>query len=300
MIAARAFAHTDVAVFGLAASGLASVRALKAGGARVHAWDESGDARRLAANEGAHLVPVAEWPWDKLKAVVLSQAGPGDLVLKAMAAGVELIGEVELFAREIGADSAIPGRAPVIAVAGSSAAAALIAHILGAKGHDVQAAGEAVLNLDLPNAKTIYVLALTAFEIEHAPSLVPDVAVLSDIVSGEGAAAARLLTQTSKSGQLVIGVDDAKAAALFTRHASGGGPTAIPVSVGKILGRGVFVVDGALYDAQGQRATKVMDLAAAAHFPAVSNWRDAALAFAATKSFTKDNRAVAEAIREAS
>src|SRR5664279_1789192 len=157
MIAARAFAHTDVAVFGLAASGLASVRALKAGGARVHAWDESGDARRLAANEGAHLVPVAEWPWDKLKAVVLAQPGPGDLVLKAMAAGVELIGEVELFAREIGADPSIPGRAPVIAVAGASAAAPLIAHILSSKGLNVQTAAETVLDLDPPGAKTIYV-----------------------------------------------------------------------------------------------------------------------------------------------
>ena len=36
----------------------------------------------------------------------------------------------------------------------------------------------------------------------------------------------------------------------------------MPVSVGKVLGRGVFVVDGALYDAQDERATKVMDLAA--------------------------------------
>ncbi len=39
----------------------------------------------------------------------------------------------------------------------------------------------------------------------------------------------------------------------------------MPVSVGKVLGRGIFVVDGKLYDAQGQRATKVMDLSAAAH-----------------------------------
>ena len=49
-------------------------------------------------------------------------------------------------------------------------------------------------------------------------------------------------------------------AAIFTalvRQAAA--PAAVPVSVGKVLGRGVFVVDGALYDAQGQRAAKVMD-----------------------------------------
>jgi UDP-N-acetylmuramoylalanine--D-glutamate ligase len=107
---------------------------------------------------------------------------------------------------------------------------------------------------------------------------------------------ARLLKQTSKAGQIVIGVDDPHTTAIFTRHASNGGPPAIPVSVGKVLGRGVFVVDGTLYDAQGQRATKVMDLAAAAHLPGAHNHQNAALAFAATKPYARDSRIVAEAI----
>ena len=32
------------------------------------------------------------------------------------------------------------------------------------------------------------------------------------------------------------------------------GANAHPVSVGKVLGRGIFVVDGVLYDAHGRRA----------------------------------------------
>ncbi len=72
----------------------------------------------------------------------------------------------------------------------------------------------------------------------------------------------------------------------------------VPVSVGKVLGRGVFVVDGTLYDAQGQRATKVMDLATAAHLPGAHNWQNAALAYAATKPFAKDARRVAQAIAD--
>ncbi len=109
---------------------------------------------------------------------------------------------------------------------------------------------------------------------------------------------ARLLKQTSRAGQIVIGVDDAHTAAIFTRHASNGGPGAVPVSVGKVLGRGVFVVDGTLYDAQGQRATKVMDLAAAAHLPGAHNHQNAALAYAATRPFARDARSVAEAIAD--
>ncbi len=320
MIAARAFAHTDVAVFGLARSGLAAIRALTAGGARVHAWDDNDEARRRAAAEGAAVLPWAEWPWTALKALILSPGvplthpKPHDIVLKAQSAGVEVIGDMEIFAREIGADPAVPGRTPVIAVTGTngkSTTTALIGHILAQNGFDAQVGGnigKAVLELDPPGARTIYVLELSSYQIDLAPGLVPDVAVLSNItpdhldrhgsLQNYAAVKARLLEQTSKSGQIVIGVDDALTAAIFTRLAANGGPSAVPVSVGKVLGRGVFVVDGTLYDAQGQRAAKVMDLAAATHLPGAHNWQNAALAFAATKGFAKDSRRIAEAIAD--
>jgi UDP-N-acetylmuramoylalanine--D-glutamate ligase len=63
-----------------------------------------------------------------------------------------------------------------------------------------------------------------------------------------------------------------------------------------VLGRGVFVVDGVLYDAIAGRAAKVMDLADAAHLPGAHNWQNAALAYAATRPYAKDMRAVASAI----
>ncbi|HXC53735.1 MAG TPA: UDP-N-acetylmuramoyl-L-alanine--D-glutamate ligase [Rhizomicrobium sp.] len=320
MIAARAFEKRDVGVFGLARTGLASIKALRAGGARVYAWDDRDEARRLAAAEGAIVTPFTEWPWDKLAALVLSPGvplthpAPHDIVLKAKAAGVAAIGDMELFAREIGADPAVPGRAPVIAVTGTngkSTTTALIGHILAAGGFDVQVGGnigKAVLELEPPGAKTIYVLELSSYQIDLAPGLVPDVSVLSNItpdhidrhgsLENYTAVKARLLKQTSKAGQIVIGVDDAQTAAIFTRHAANGGPAAVPVSVGKVLGRGVFVVDGTLYDAQGQRATKVMDLAGAAHLPGAHNHQNAALAYAATKPFARDSRGIAEAIAD--
>ncbi len=227
------------------------------------------------------MLPWAEWPWAALKALILSPGvplthpRPHDIVLKAKEAGVEVIGDMEVFAREIGADPAIPGRTPVLAVTGTngkSTTTALIGHILAQNGFDVQVGGnigKAVLELDPPGARTIYVLELSSYQIDLAPGLVPDVAVLSNItpdhldrhgsLQNYAAVKARLLEQTSKSGQIVIGVDDALTAAIFTRLAANGGPSAVPVSVGKVLGRGVFVVDGTLYDAQGQRAAKVMD-----------------------------------------
>jgi UDP-N-acetylmuramoylalanine--D-glutamate ligase len=320
MIAARSFAHKDVGVFGLARSGMASVRSLKAGGARVYAWDDKDETRREAMAAGATIAPFAEWPWDKLAALVLSPGvplthpAPHDIVLRAKSAGVPVIGDMEIFAREIGADPAVPASSAVIAVTGTngkSTTTALIGHILESGGFEVQVGGnigKAVLELDPPGPKTIYVLELSSYQIDLAPGLVPDVSVLSNItpdhidrhgsIENYAAVKARLLKQTSKSGSIVIGVDDPLAAAIFTRHASNGGPPAIPVSVGKVLGRGVFVIDGTLYDAQGQRATKVMDLAAAAHLPGTHNHQNAALAYAATKPFAKEARSVAQAIAD--
>jgi len=106
----------------------------------------------------------------------------------------------------------------------------------------------------------------------------------------------RLLEQIASDGQIAVGVDDTHSAAIFTRLAARLGTKAVPVSVGKVLGRGIFVLDGALYDARTQRAAKVMDLSAVAHLPGAHNWQNAALAYAATRPFVKDMRAIAGAI----
>jgi UDP-N-acetylmuramoylalanine--D-glutamate ligase len=106
----------------------------------------------------------------------------------------------------------------------------------------------------------------------------------------------RLVKQTSRDGQVLIGVDDPFASAIFTRASSAGGAAATPVSVGKVLGRGIFVVDGVLYDAQGQRATRMLELAQASHLPGAHNWQNAAFAYAACKPFVRDTRLITEGI----
>ena len=57
MIPITEFKGRDVAVFGLARTGLAAARALAAGGARVHAWDDNDvtramDEKRMAWHMG--------------------------------------------------------------------------------------------------------------------------------------------------------------------------------------------------------------------------------------------------------
>ena len=62
------------------------------------------------------------------------------------------------------------------------------------------------------------------------------------------------------------------------------------------MGRGVFAVDGTLYDALNGGASPVMALDEAKNLPGAHNWQNAALAYAATKRFVKEPRAIAAAI----
>jgi UDP-N-acetylmuramoylalanine--D-glutamate ligase len=318
MIPSRAFASRTVAIFGLARTGLGAVRALVAGGTRVIAWDDSSTARDLGGQEGAELMPWREWPWEDIAALILSPGvplthpKPHGVVEHANRAKVAIIGDVELFSREIRPNPDQPGKAPVIAITGTngkSTTTALVGHILNQCGFDAQIGGnigKSVLELAPPSAKTIYVLEMSSFQIDLAPGLKPDVGLLSNLspdhidrhgtMDNYAAIKARLMKQVARDGQVMIGVDDAYSSAIFTQLSAGGGAQAHPVSVGKVLGRGIFVVDGALYDAMGARAAKVMEMSAAAHLPGTHNWQNAALAYGAVKPFIADSKQIAAAI----
>jgi UDP-N-acetylmuramoylalanine--D-glutamate ligase len=318
MIAAKAFANRTVAVFGLARTGLGAVRALVSGGTAVIAWDDSSTARDLGGQEGAEIMPWREWPWERIAAVILSPGvplthpRPHGVVEHANNANVAVIGDVELFAREVRPNRDLPGKSPVIAITGTngkSTTTALVGHILTQCGFDAQIGGnigKSVLELSPPSAKTIYVLEMSSFQIDLAPDLVPDVALLSNLspdhidrhgsMQNYATIKARLMRQTAKDGQVAIGVDDEYSAAIFTQVSAAGGALAHPVSVGKVLGRGIFVVDGALYDALGGRAFKVMEMSTATHLPGTHNWQNAALAYAAVRPFVSDTKAIAAAI----
>ena len=318
MIPVRSLAKKEIGVLGLARSGLATVAAAIAGGAKVYAWDDKEAPQRTAAQSGATVAPYAQWPWDRLAALVLSPGiplthpVPHEIVRHAEKHGVKIIGDMELFAAEIRSDPALGGIAPVIAITGTngkSTTTALIGHILSQTGFDAQVGGnigKPVLELEPAGPKTVYVLEVSSYQVDLSPGLVPDFAILSNItpdhidrhgtIENYAGVKTRLLKQTTASGQVAIGVDSPMTSAIFTKLSSNGGAQAIAVSVGKVLGRGIFVVDGEMYDATNGRTHKVMDLSAAENLPGTHNWQNAALAYAATKSLVKDPRSIAAAI----
>ncbi len=186
MIPVTTFAGQRVAVFGLGKSGMGTVRALIAGGADVLAWDDTPSARASALAADLPVIDLKDADWSAVAALVLAPGVPLThpephwTVAKARAAGVEVIGDVELFMRERAAIA--PGSA-VIAVTGTngkSTTTALIAHVLAAAGQDVSMGGNigvAVLDLAPFASGRVHVLELSSFQIDLTPSLSATVGV---------------------------------------------------------------------------------------------------------------------------
>src|SRR6266849_4610212 len=106
MIPITSFAGKTVAVFGLGGSGLASCHALKAGGADVIASDDGVDRLAEATQAGFITADLRKVSWAHFAALVLTPGAPLThpaphwTVLAAQQAGVEVIGDIELFCRE--------------------------------------------------------------------------------------------------------------------------------------------------------------------------------------------------------
>ena len=318
MIEVTCFRGRTVGVFGLARSGLSAIEALRAGGAEIFAWDDKDASRVAAASKGASVTNWVSWPWDTVAALILSPGialthpQPHAVVRRARKGGAEVIGDVELFARTIRPAAATKGLAPVVAITGTngkSTTTALIAHVLNACGFDAQAGGNIgrpVLDLQPPKNSTVYVLETSSYQIDLSPGLTADTAVLTNLspdhldrhgsMEGYAAVKQKLLNQVADDGWIAVGVDDPYSAAIYTSQAAARGHHAVPVSVGKVLGDGIFVIDGKLYDAWEQSADTVGDLRTAAHLPGAHNWQNAALSYAAVRRLVADKRAIMPAI----
>ena len=167
-------------VAGLGASGVAAVRYLLSEGASVQVWDSAAAPPKLAEIRGE--IPAAnnlcgkkvgELQLDAYQTAVLS---PGisldsELAVALKSAKVEIIGDIELFAR-----AANDAGVPVIGITGSngkSTVTTLVGAMAKAAGLRVGVGGNlgpASLSLLQPDAQ-LYVLELSSFQLETTTSL---------------------------------------------------------------------------------------------------------------------------------
>ncbi len=318
MIPITTFAGRDVAVFGLARSGLAAARALKAGGARVHAWDDSDVNRAKAEAAGVPVSDINARDWRSFAALVLSPGvplthpAPHRVVSLAQAVGVPIMGDVELFAREINALPA-SARPKVIAITGTngkSTTTALEHWILKQAGRDVRMGGNigtAVLDLAPLHAGAIYVLELSSYQLDLVDSLRCDAAILLNMspdhidrhgnMDGYIAAKKRIFSNQGAGDWAIVGVDDHICAGICTALTASAPQIVSPISAGQALGRGVCVVGRKLYDALGARAEAIVDLETAPALMGRHNAQNAAAAYAAARAVGVEPRVIAQALQ---
>ena len=184
-------ARQAVAIFGLGGSGLATARALAAGGRRRRScWDDAPRrSRRRAAKASRSRICATRngggsprsCSRPACRSPIRSRIGRSS---SPRAAGVEIIGDIELFCRE---RAKIAPGSPFIAITGTngkSTTTALIAHILRRAGRDVQMGGNIgtpILALAPPAPTRIHVIECSSFQIDLAPSLAPTLGVLLNI-----------------------------------------------------------------------------------------------------------------------
>src|SRR6202171_5073900 len=227
MIPVPSSAGKPVAVCGLGGSGLASCYALKAGGAEVIASDDGVDKLAEAARAGFITADLRKVSWANFAALVLTPGAPLThpsphwTVLAAQQAGIEVIGDIELFCRERRRHAP---DAPFVAITGTngkSTTTALIAHLMRVAGYDTQMGGNIgtpILSLEPPRMGRVHVIEMSSYQIDLCPSLDPTVGILlnvsEDHIDRHGtlehyaAVKERLVAGAQNGGTAVVGVDD--------------------------------------------------------------------------------------------
>jgi UDP-N-acetylmuramoylalanine--D-glutamate ligase len=103
-------------------------------------------------------------------------------------------------------------------------------------------------------------------------------------MDGYVAAKRRLLLNQGKGDTAVIGVDDHWGQQICTEITAANRRTIVPISSGRSIGRGVYALQGVLYDGSGERVVEVADLLRAKALPGRHNWQNAAAAYAACRA----------------
>ena len=310
MIPVTSFAGRKVALFGFAGSGTASASALLAGGADVVAFDDSPERVEAANHAGIPTADLREIDWSKIAALILSPGvplthpAPHWAASLAHAAGVEVIGDIELFCRERRLHAP---DAPFIAITGTngkSTTTALIAHLLKTAGKDVQLGGNigtAILSLEPPRGGRTYVIECSSYQIDLAPSLDPSIGVLINLsedhldrhgsMRNYAAVKERLVAAVQPGGTAVSGVDDDWCAAAAD-HVERSGKRVVRISVRHPLTDGLYIDGEQIVQAAGGTARAIALLGSIRSLRGIHNAQNAACASAAALASGLDERAI--------
>jgi UDP-N-acetylmuramoylalanine--D-glutamate ligase len=296
MTPVTSFAGKTVAVFGLGGSGLASCHALKEGGAEVVAGDDNTDNVAEAAQAGFITADLRSVSWKNFAALVLTPGAPLThpaphwSVLLARAAGVEVIGDIELFCRQ---RRRYAPDAPFVAITGTngkSTTTALIAHLMKVAGYDTQMGGNigtAILSLEPPRMGRVHVIEMSSYQIDLTPSLDPTVGILINVsedhidrhgtLENYAAVKERLVAGVQPQGTAIVGVDDIWCRNIADRL-DRAGKRVVRVSVKNPLADGIYVEHETILRASGGARSEIARIGGIGSLRGLHNAQNAACA----------------------
>jgi len=298
MTPVTSFAGKTVAVFGLGGSGLASCHALRVGGTEVVAGDDNADNVAKAAQAGFITADLRSVSWQNFAALILTPGAPLThpaphwSVLLARDAGVEVIGDIELFCRERRRHAP---DAPFVAITGTngkSTTTALIAHLMEFAGYDTQMGGNigtAILSLEPPRMGRVHVIEMSSYQIDLTPSLDPMVGILinvsEDHIDRHGtldhyaAVKERLVAGVQPRGTAIVGVDDMWCRNIADRL-DRAGKRVVRISVRNPLASGIYVEHETIVQASGGARSEIARIGGIGSLRGLHNAQNAACASA--------------------
>jgi UDP-N-acetylmuramoylalanine--D-glutamate ligase len=315
VIPITSFAGKTVAVFGLGGSGLASCYALKAGGAEVIASDDTPAKLAPAAKAGFITADLRSVSWDNFAALVLTPGVPLThpqphwTVWAAKQAGVEVIGDIELFCRERKRHAP---DAPFIAITGTngkSTTTALVAHLMREAGYDTQMGGNigtAILSLEPPQMGRVHVIEMSSYQIDLTPSLDPSVGILLNVTEDHidrhgsiehyAGVKERLVAGVQRDGTAIVGVDDHFCAAIADRVEQAG-KNVVRVSVKHPVADGICLEGDTIVRVAGGARTRIASIGDIGSLRGLHNAQNAACASAAVIALGVGTDALQQGLR---
>ncbi len=293
------FFRKEHRVFGLGSSGLATCAALKAGGAKVVAFDDQAAGRDAAKAKGFDVQDLHDINWKNFAALVLAPGVPLThpephwTVKLAQGSHVDVIGDVELFCRERRAHAKDSPFAAITGTNGKSTTTALLAHVVAQAGGDAQVGGNLgtpILALEPPAKKShsynrVFVIpdrlvADARSDCRHSPE---PFARSSRPSRNDGALRAVKERLVGGAGEAVVGVDDAWCRDIADRVETLG-IKVTRISVERILEDGIFRKGERLILAKRGMQTEIASLDGIGSLRGAHNVQNAAAVFAAARA----------------
>ncbi|MDX2028340.1 MAG: UDP-N-acetylmuramoyl-L-alanine--D-glutamate ligase [Alphaproteobacteria bacterium] len=300
------------AVLGLGKSGLSVAASLRASKAKPVLWDDNPTARAEAEKADFAVVDLATANPKDFQALVLSPGiphthpAPHSAVVKFRAAGVPIIGDIELLFR------ASP-QATFVGITGTngkSTTTALIGHILKSARRKLQVGGNLgtpALSLEPLGADGIYVLELSSYQLELIQQNLLKVAVLLNItpdhidrhggMEGYIAAKARIF-ETNTPQTLVIGTDEPETRALVLQARQKKNLHIEEISVQHPVAHGVMVAGQQMFSYTGEEeGGLITNLGTLPTLPGKHNWQNACAAFAACRALDVPTKQIVQGLK---